>query len=106
MAKKVVDLAQSNGDLIEQLKDGAPKTGQVLTTTPAEIHFPIYNPLGVFEWLLGFGEAEIVALALPSVNLKVPIDLAVPIFPGILSAGIFGSIEASVRLQWLDWMPH
>lgn len=100
LAKQVVELAQSNGDLVEQLKEGAPKTGKVLTTTPAEIHFPIYeNPLGIFEWLLGFGEAEIVTLTLPGVDLKVPIDLAVPIFPGILSAGIFGSIEASVGLM-------
>ena len=100
LAKKVVDLAQTNRDILDQLKDGAPETGAVLTTTPAEIHFPIYeNPLSIFEWLLGFGEAEIVTLALPSANLNVPIDLAVPIFPGILSAGIFGSIEASVGLM-------
>ncbi len=100
LAEKVVDLAQANHNIIDQLKDGAPETGEVLTTTPAEIHFPIYeNPLSVFEWLLGFGEAEIVTLALPSVNLNVPIDISVPIFPGILSAGIFGSIEASVGLM-------
>ena len=100
LASKVVDLAQTSKNILEQLKDGAPETGDVLKTTPAEIHFPIYeNPLSVFEWLLGFGEAEIVTLALPGVDLNIPIDLSVTIFPGILSAGIFGSIEASVGLM-------
>ncbi len=99
LANQVVELAKSKTDLIQQLIDGAPTTGKVLTTTPAEIHFPIYeNPVSVFEWLLGFGEAEIVTIKLPSANLNVPIDLSVPIFPG-LSAGIFGSIQASVGLM-------
>ncbi len=101
LAESVLNEAGARNDLLDQLADplAAPHLSAGLTTTPGEFHFPIFeNPVSVFEWLLGFGQAEIVTWALPSVQLNIPIELAFPIIPGVLKAGLFGSIEASVGL--------
>ncbi len=73
LAKDVINLAQTNSNVVQQLKTGAPETGKVLDVSAAEIHFPLYeNPLSIFEWILGMGEAEIVTLKLPEVSLNIP----------------------------------
>ena len=70
-----------------------------INVSAGTIDFPILdNPIGVFEWLLGFGHVEIVTWELPSVTIDIPIELSFPIIPGILKAGIFGSIEASTGI--------
>jgi Ca2+-binding RTX toxin-like protein len=76
----------------------APNFAASLTTTPSKIHFPIFeNPTGVFEWLFGFGEAELIAWELPSVFLSIPFDIPIPIFPGVF-AKLYGGIETSFSI--------
>ncbi|MFO1062507.1 MAG: calcium-binding protein [Pirellulales bacterium] len=102
LAQTVIAAAQTRNDVMDQFfaDSAAPHMGDVITTSRAQIHFPILeNPTQVFEWLLGFGQAEIVTLKLPGVHANIPIDVPIPIFPGILEASIYGSITADMELM-------
>ncbi len=88
-------------DWVAQLEapNAAPQFSGELKKSPGRIHFPIFeNPAGVFEWLFGFGETELIAWELPSVFLNIPFDVPIPIFPGILQAKLYGGIEASFSI--------
>ena len=105
LAETVLASAQTRTDTIEQFLQvgAAPKTGGALYTTPGEFRLPIYeNPLNVFKWILGFGQAEIVTYKLPGIHLNIPLNLPIPIIPGVLSAGLFGSIESDIQLLYGD----
>ncbi len=88
-------------DWVAQMEapSAAPQFSAELKKSPGRIHFPIFeNPAGVFEWLFGFGETELIAWELPSVFLNIPFDIPIPIFPGILQAKLYGGIEASFSI--------
>jgi len=65
----------------------------------AKLSFPfLEDPLSVFKFLFGFGEATLVELKLPTVGGSLPFRILVPIFP-LISAGISGSIEVSAAVS-------
>ena len=71
------------------------------TTSGFEVEFPLLErPLGLFEFVLGLGEAEIFTVTLPSLDLAVPIEMTVPVYPPFLDAGIYGSIESFFKLSF------
>jgi Ca2+-binding RTX toxin-like protein len=86
----------------QQFDAAAPDFASEVNTvnvSSGSLSFPIFeNPLSVFEWLLGFGQVEIVTWELPSISVDIPIDLTFPIIPGILKAGLLGSVEAQIGL--------
>jgi hypothetical protein len=109
-ANQAIDLAadQTDSDLVSQLLDAAGRgvpgsfgalSQQVIDTEGASFDFPfLKQPLSVFEFLLGIGDAEIVTFTFPSIDGTIPFDLTVPIFLGILKAGIFGGIDVHASL--------
>lgn len=70
------------------------------TSHGAEFSFALFEqPIGLFEFLLGLGDAEIFTFTLPGVDVAVPIGFdAMPIIPPVLNAGIYGSLQTFFEL--------
>ncbi len=87
-------------DLLAEAPDLDLSLGRA-ATSGFEVEFPLLErPLGLFEFILGLGEAEIFTVTLPSLDLAVPIEMTVPIYPPFLDAGIYGSIESFFKLTF------
>lgn len=99
LASSVVQLATARGDVMGQFNSAVPQTSAKVSSSPAQIHFPILEqPLSIFEWMLGFGEAEIVTVDLPELGARLSVDFPIPIIPGILQASIYGSIGVELNI--------